>query len=110
MLKYFLVTALSLSLGCGAFANEYEDNHGTDVPPAAGTGSGPAPSAAGTNSMPQTCTASCNRSYDVCMDQQSAVPGDGDALRYNNNLADKLIGATSDCKDNLTSCLNGCGG
>jgi hypothetical protein len=44
------------------------------------------------------------------MDQQSAVPGDGDTLRYQNNLADKLIGATSDCKDSLTSCLNGCGG
>jgi hypothetical protein len=59
---------------------------------------------------PQTCTGSCNRAYDGCMDQQSAVPGNGDTLRYSNNYADKLIGTSSDCSDHLRTCLNGCGG
>ncbi len=59
---------------------------------------------------PQTCTDSCNRAYEGCMDQQSAVPGNGDTLRYSNNYADKLIGTSSDCSDHLRTCLNQCGG
>ena len=66
--------------------------------------------ASGATTTTQTCTGSCNRSYEACMDQQSAVPGNGDTLRYSNNFADKLIGASSDCADHLRTCLNGCGG
>ncbi len=88
---------------------------GADTPPSAGSGTAPAPHEApggsGTaGTTPQTCTDSCNRSYDVCMDQESAIPGSQDATRFSNNITNQLIGTSADCADHLRTCLNGCGG
>jgi hypothetical protein len=77
---------------------------GSGTNPSAGSGGGTKSDAFG------SCTESCNRSYDVCMNQQASDPGPGGNLRYRNGLADELIGSSSQCADDVRTCLNGCGG
>ncbi len=116
MRSVLFTMALSFSLLVHPAARAEDVSRGVDT--TQGTSPLPAPrenrpnsAGSGNGSVtPQTCTGSCNRAYDGCMDQQSAVPGDGDTLRYSNNYADKLIGTSSDCADHLRTCLNGCGG
>ena len=109
-----LVAGLILLAAFPAFADDVtrgvNTSQGTSPLPSPHETNHPGSSSDGDSVSPQTCTGSCNRSYDNCMDQQSAVPGNGDTLRYSNNYADKLIGTSSDCSDHLRTCLNGCGG
>jgi hypothetical protein len=113
-----MIAALSLLFAAPALARDVSIAPGVDAPPPAPSGPAAAPetsakSGGGGNpngAVTQTCTDSCNRTYEICMDQESAIPGNGDTMHYNNNVANRLIGTSSDCFDHLRSCLNECGG
>jgi hypothetical protein len=115
MSKLLLTALLSLFLALPTYA-QTESGGGIDAAPQTGNtpGAGTNPSAgsgSGTKSDAfGSCTESCNRSYDVCMNQQATDAGPGGNLRYRNGLADELIGSSSQCADDVKTCLNGCGG
>lgn len=58
----------------------------------------------------EMCESSCNSSNSRCMDTQAASQSTSDTGLSYNSSASGMFGASAECRNELSSCLDGCKG